>query len=288
MIIAHTEGAEILVEQLQPFAEGESVIQEQLGDPHDLSPTAMVPGIAIKFWYEESLDSASFRGKIDQIAKDVGCDPAQFTLLKSTDWTTEWRKNYRPVLAGDRFIIVPPWEENPEPSRTPILIDPGVAFGTGQHETTRLSIKQLEKHVRPGQRILDLGAGSAILSMAAIHLGASYVAAIETDEDAIRSAAENLTLNNLSSNIDLIHGSLQAASGEKWDLVVANILAVILIELIQYGGLLQTVKPGGRIIFSGIIDRQQAEFVQAINQSAFKIEEITAEGEWIAVTVQRL
>ncbi len=288
MVIAKPEGAKILVEQLQPFAEGQSVIQEQLGDPRDLNPTAMIPGIAIKFWYEESLDSASFRGRINQIAKDVGCDPAQFTLLESIDWTTEWRKNYRPVLVGDRFIIVPPWEENPEPARTPILIDPGVAFGTGQHETTRLSIKQLEKYVTRGQRILDLGAGSAILSMAAVHLGASYVAAVETDADAIRSAAENLALNELHSNIDLIHGSLQAAKGEKWDLVVANILAVILIDLIQNEGLLQAVKPGGHIIFSGIIDQQQADFLQAIDQTNFKIEEITAEGEWIAVTIQRL
>lgn len=287
-IIATEEAAEILTVELQPFAEDQSVIQEQMGDPADLNPRALLPNIAIKFWFEETMDSPTFRTAINQIAERYGCQPATFNLLDSTDWTTEWRKNYKPILAGNRFIIVPPWEDNPEPDRTPILIDPGIAFGTGQHETTRLCIQQLEKHVEPGQRILDLGAGSAILSMAAVHLGADYVAAVETDADAVRSAAENLTLNQIESKIELMQGSLAKVKGEKWDLVVANILAVILIQLIQEEGLLQTVKPGGRIIFSGIIDQQQTEFLNVIDQTAFEVEEITAEGEWIAVTVRRL
>ncbi len=287
-IIATEETAEILTVELQPFAEDQSVIQEQMGDPADLNPRALLPNIAIKFWFEEIKDSPSFRMAINQIAERYGCQPATFNLLDSTDWTVEWRKNYKPILAGERFIILPPWEENPEPTRIPILIDPGIAFGTGQHETTRLCIQQLEKHVEPGQRILDLGAGSAILSMAAVHLGASRVAAVETDADAVRSAAENLTLNQIDSKIELIRGSLSAVQNEKWDLVVANILAVILIQLIQEEGLLQSVKPGGRIIFSGIIDQQQAEFLQAIDLKTFEVEEITAEGEWIAVTVRRL
>lgn len=287
-IVSSSATAELLVEQLQPFAEDESVIQEQLGDPANLDAKAMLPDIAIKFWFSEDKDSPDFRAGIARIVSEIGCEPAEFTLLNSIDWTTEWRKNYQPILAGSSFVIAPPWDSNPEPDRIPILIDPGIAFGTGQHETTRLSIEQLEKYVQPGMKILDLGAGSAILSIAAKHLGAEHVTAIEIDADAVGSAVENLKLNQITSGIELIQGSLTAVEGQTWDLVVANILAVILIELIQKDRLLQTVKPGGRIIFSGIIDQQQQMFLDAIDQTEFQIEEITAEGEWISVTIRRL
>lgn len=288
VVIAKSQSADLLCAILAPFAEDGSVIQEQLGDPDDLSPTAMLPDVAIKFWFGEDQDSSAFRSKINKALAEAGCGAADFTLLASVDWTTEWRKNYRPILAGDTFIILPPWEENPEPERTPILIDPGVAFGTGQHETTRLCIAQLEKHVQPDMRLLDLGAGSAILSMAARRLGASHIAAVELDADAVRSAAENLQLNGISDTIELHTGSLETVAGQQWDLVVANILAVILIELIEDEGLLQTVKPGGRIIFSGIIDQQLDLFKQALDPAICTIEEVTAEGEWVAVTVRRL
>ena len=288
LIVSNSELAGLLVEQLQPFAEDQSVIQEQLGDPDNLEAKAMLPDIAVKFWFSQDKDSPHFRAAINKIVSDVGCSPAEFTLLDSIDWTTEWRKNYQPIPVGDSFIIMPPWGDNPEPNRTPIFIDPGIAFGTGQHETTRLCIDQLEKQLQPGMRLLDIGAGSAILSIAANHLGAEHVTAVEIDADAIGSAEENLKLNQISSGIDLIQGSLKKVQGQTWDLVVANILAVILIELIQYEGLLKTVKRGGRIIFSGIIDQQQRMFIESIDQTNYEIEEITAEGEWICITVRRL
>ena len=288
LVVTNTESADLLCELLAPFAEDNSVIQEQLGDPNDLNPTAMMPDIAIKFWFADDQNSPKLRSKINSTLAAAGFEPANFTPLESIDWTTEWRKNYRPILAGNSFIILPPWEENPQPDRTPILIDPGIAFGTGQHETTRLCIAQLEKYVEPNMRILDLGSGSAILSMAVKHLGAKQVAAVEIDEDAVRSAAENLQLNGISDTIELYTGSLETVAGQEWDLIVANILAVILIQLIKEEGLLQAVRPGGRIIFSGIIDQQLDEFTQAIDPKICKIEEVTSEGEWVAVTVQRL
>lgn len=288
VVITNSESADALCELLAPFAEDNSVIQEQLGDPNDLNPIAMLPNTAVKFWFREDKDSDDFRARIENIVSQEGSASPAFTLLDSVDWTTEWRKNYRPILAGSSFIIVPPWENNPEPERTPILIDPGIAFGTGQHETTRLCISQLEKHVEPNMRILDLGSGSAILSIAAKHLGAGHIAAVEVDEDAVRSAAENLQLNKITDTIALHTGSLETVADQTWDLVVANILAVILIELIQNEALLEVVRPGGRIIFSGIINQQLEEFKQAIDPSICEIEEVTAEGEWVAVTVKRL
>lgn len=287
VVIAHSESADLLCTLLAPFAEDNSVIQEQLGDPDDLSPIAMLPDVAVKFWFSEDQDNDALRSKINALIANAKCQPATFTLLDSVDWTTEWRKNYRPMLAGDTFIILPPWEENPEPGRTPILIDPGIAFGTGQHETTRLCITQLEKYIQPGMRMLDLGSGSAILSIAAKHLGVEHVAAVEIDADAVRSAAENLQLNEISDTIELVTGSLETVAGQEWDLIVANILAVILIKLIKDDALLQAVRPSGRIIFSGIINQQLEEFKDAIDSSVCAIEEITYEGEWVAVTVKR-
>lgn len=288
VIIANSQSADLLCTLLEPFAEDKSVIQEQIGDPDDLNPKALLPDISVKFWYEENKDSEPFRSKVNAAAAKANCKPATFTLLESIDWTTEWRKNYRPLLAGNSFIILPPWEENPNPERIPILIDPGIAFGTGQHETTQLCIMQLEKHVKAGMHLLDLGSGSAILSMAAKHLGASYIAAVEIEEDAVRSAAENLQLNNISDGIDLLTGSLETVEGKQWDLIVANILAVILIQLITQDNLLERVKPGGRIIFSGIIDQQLEEFKSIIDPSIAEIEEVNSDEEWVSVTVRRL
>ena len=287
-VTADHQTADLLTEQLAPFAEGGSVAQEQLGDPEDLDPKALLPGVMLKFWFAETVDTPAFRQKINAIVSSFGLDGATFTQLDSIDWTTEWRKNYRPILAGNQFVILPPWETNPEPNRTPILIDPGVAFGTGQHETTRLCISQLEKHVFPGASILDLGAGSAILSMAGHHLKAGQITAVEIDPDAVRSGRENLDLNGMVDAVSYLQGSLNVVAEGTWVFVVANILAVILIQLIREDGLLHRVKPGGRIIFSGIIDQQQAEFLAAIDQTLFEIEEITAEGQWIAVTAKRL
>ncbi|MFK7804250.1 MAG: 50S ribosomal protein L11 methyltransferase [Anaerolineae bacterium] len=288
LIITNPESADLLCTLLEPFAEDQSVIQERIGDPKDLNPTALLPNVAVKFWFEEMKDSEAFRADINAKAAKIKCGPATFTLLDSIDWTTEWRKNYRPLLAGKSFIIVPPWEENPDPERTPILIDPGIAFGTGQHETTQLCITQLEKHVAPGMRILDLGSGSAILSMAAKHLGASHIAAVEVDADAVRSAAENLNLNGISDTIELHTGSLETVAGLQWDLIVANILAVILIQLITEEGLLEIIKPGGRIIFSGILQQQLEDFEHAIDPKVAIIEEVNQDGDWVSVTVCRL
>jgi ribosomal protein L11 methyltransferase len=153
LIITNPESADLLCSSLESFAEDSSVIQEQLGDTQDLNPTAMLPNMAVKFWFSQDKDSEAFRMAINTTVSQMGCEPATFTLLDSVDWTTAWRKNYRPILAGNSFIILPPWEENPTPERTPILIDPGIAFGTGQHETTRLCIGQLEKHVQPRLRL---------------------------------------------------------------------------------------------------------------------------------------
>lgn len=287
IIITDPITADHLIEPLTPFAEGNSVATEQLGDPQNLNPTAMLPDAAVKFWFSEDKDSQQFRQAIQQSIQTFKIKSIQYTLLDSVDWTTEWRKNYKPIMAGNQFVILPPWEENSHSDRTPLLIDPGAAFGTGQHETTRLCLAQLEQHVKAGMHILDLGAGSAILSMACAHLGAKKILALEIDGDAVHSAQENLKLNNLEPKIELVCGGLEVAKQTEWDLVVANILAVILIELIQNDGLLYRVKPGGCIIFSGIINQQLEQFKAALDKPGFTIETVTADGEWVAVTVRR-
>ncbi|MEM8862390.1 MAG: 50S ribosomal protein L11 methyltransferase [Chloroflexota bacterium] len=287
VIVTDPETADQLITPLTPFAEGGSVAVEQLGNPEDLNPTAMLPESTVKFWFEEGNDSNDFRRLVKDALQDFTIQSVNFTLLDSIDWTTEWRKNFKPITAGEHFIILPPWEENITTQRTPIFIDPGIAFGTGQHETTRLCISLLEQKVESKMRVLDLGAGSGILSMACAHLGAENILAVEIDGDAVQSAAENLQRNGLEDKIKLVHGGLDSVSDHNCDLIVANILAVILIDLIKNDNLLEKVKVGGRLIFSGIIDQQLEEFKEVISQPDFVIEQIVSEGEWVALSLLR-
>ena len=173
-----------------------------------------------------------------------------------------------------------------------IEIDPGISFGTGKHETTQLCIRQIRKYLKEGERVLDVGCGSGILSIAALKLGAGSVVGTDVDGDCITSTHENMTVNHLAENSGEFYvGNLiddkafQEKIGTGYDLVVANILADIIIPMAP--ALYQCAKEQGVLITSGIIDFKENEVKEALEQAGFEILEVNHQGEWVNVTARK-
>ena len=175
--------------------------------------------------------------KLGEIAKmDMGFDMGSLTLdtqgVREQDWAENWKKYYKPFRAGERLVIKPSWEAyEPKAGDLVLELDPGMAFGTGTHETTFMCMEQLEKYVTPGCRAIDVGCGSGILGLAAAKLGAADVLAIDLDELAVKVAAENTEKNGLSNVVRVAHGDLLEKREEKADVIVANIIADVICYL---------------------------------------------------------
>ena len=203
--------------------------------------------------------------KLGEIAKmDMGFDMGSLTLdtqgVREQDWAENWKKYYKPFRAGERLVIKPSWEAyEPKDGDLVLELDPGMAFGTGTHETTFMCMEQLEKYVTPGCRAIDVGCGSGILGLAAAKLGAADVLAIDLDELAVKVAAENTEKNGLSNVVRVAHGDLLEKREEKADVIVANIIADVICYLC--GPVKKHLLEGGTFICSGII-REREEDVQ--------------------------
>ncbi len=281
--------ADRLAEALRPFAQGGSVALEQLGDPQNLDPTAVLPEVYVKIYVSELGDTAEFRLQMLAIASREEVDPPRFTPLADTDWAEAWKANYRPFPIGRRFWIEPSWERQPPPEadRLVLTLDPGMAFGTGLHETTQLCLEALERFLEPGMRVLDLGTGSGILALAAARLGGMSICGIDNDPVAVEAARTNAALNDLTGAIDWRAGTVADADEGSYDLVLVNILAAVIRPMLAEGTLLRTAAPGGIFIFSGIIDRQQAEFIDQLQAAGGELLQVLVRGEWIAVIGRR-
>ncbi|MGB1251630.1 MAG: 50S ribosomal protein L11 methyltransferase [Candidatus Promineifilaceae bacterium] len=281
--------AEAVADVLQLFAVGdEGVALEQLGDPEDVSPTAMLPEVLVKLYVDEARDSAEFRQTLTAALHDAHFPPPTFNLIRQQDWANAWKEHYKPLRIGKRFWIQPSWEPaaNPLPDDLVITLDPGMAFGTGTHATTQLCLAALETYLQTGDDVLDLGTGSGILAIGAAQLGAGQILAVDTDELAIRASAENAAQNSVSSAIELLEGSLNVVERRGWDLVVANILAPIIVGMLQHDEMITYVKPGGVMILSGILAVQTEEVVSNLVEDATVLE-VAQQGDWVAIVVQR-
>lgn len=226
---------------------------------------------------------------------DIGAGTITATETEDKDWINNWKQYFKPFVV-DNILIKPTWEETPKEHEDKLLIqiDPGTAFGTGKHETTQLCIRQLEKYVTPGARVLDLGTGSGILGITALKLGADYVYGTDLDENAITAVHENLEANNIPKDrFGVIRGNIiddpavqDAAGYERYDIAVANILADVII-LIQKEVPVH-LKKGGIFISSGIIDMKEQAVREALEANdAFEILEMTRQGEWVSFTARK-
>lgn len=203
------------------------------------------------------------------------------------EWSTAWKKYYHPIKVGERLVIVPLWEKyQPRDGEIVVLMDPGMAFGTGTHETTRLVCGLIEKYIKPGQRILDVGTGSGILSICASKLGASECFAYDIDPVAVRVARENVAdnkLTNITCGVsDLLHDV--DISGGQFDFAVANIVADIIIRMSADIG--KYIKKGAYLITSGIIEQYADNVVSAMTAQGFTLVETRKESDWVAMVFQ--
>lgn len=205
--------------------------------------------------------------------------------VAEADWANAWKAHYTPQRVGQHILIVPSWLTADERAGDVVIrLDPGMAFGTGAHPTTRLSLICLEQRLHPGQRVLDVGTGSGILAIAAVKLGAGQVVATDIDPVALEVAAANFAINDVAGAITLLPAP-QPAAGQ-FDLIVANILAEAHVALLA-DGLAERLAPHGALVLGGIIDRAAATVEAALIRHGQRTVERLTEGDWVELVVQR-
>ncbi|MDH4163193.1 MAG: 50S ribosomal protein L11 methyltransferase [Nitrospirota bacterium] len=205
-----------------------------------------------------------------------------YAVLGDQDWNIDWKKNFPPVDIGHHFSIRPPWDRHTE-NRIALIIDPGMAFGTGHHETTRSCLILMEKHADRVEhdRFLDIGTGTGLLAIAALKLGFRSIDGIDTDPLAIEAARGNLELNQAGA-VKLIKGDISYATG-RYNMIAANLISGTLVALAkEIAGLLE---PRGIAILSGILKGQETEVINAMKISGLSLSDTLTDGKWITLTV---
>jgi len=216
----------------------------------------------------------------------------EFKVIKEVNWMEAWKEHYHPIPIGQKLLILPAWIENPDQGRTPIRIELGMAFGTGTHPTTQLCLELVESfvtqlHDSSGLRVIDIGCGSGILSIAALKLGAERALGVDVDAEAIQASRDNAAINDVTSQLELGVGSVAEIKSAKFSiqtaqLVLANILAPVLVQLLNQG-LGELVLPDGWLILSGILLEQSPEVESALNVHGFRLVQKLPMGDWVAL-----
>jgi ribosomal protein L11 methyltransferase len=200
------------------------------------------------------------------------------------DWRNNWKKYFNPTPIGEKILIRPSWRDDYDPQGRVVLnIDPGLAFGTGNHETTRLCLETIEKYLKKGDKVLDVGCGSGILAIASLLLGADSAVGVDIDQTAVRTAVENAQINKVADRFTGICGDLTEKVEGKYDLVVANIVADAIMFLSK--GVKEFMKPDTVYIMSGIIDTRGDEVAQAISTD-FNIIERYEDNGWVCLVAK--
>lgn len=220
--------------------------------------------------------------------KDVGIDTGAYKVesekMYEEDWANNWKKYYKPTKIGDRIVVKPIWEEyEPKGNELVLELDPGMAFGTGTHETTRMCIQALDKYVKEDSTVFDVGCGSGILAIAAAKLGAKMAVGVDLDPVAVESAKENVGFNNLD-NIQILYGNLVEVIDGKADIVVANIIAEVICILTE--DVKRVLKEDGYFITSGIIHDRVDMVTNKLQEVGFEVVEINKDGEWNCIVAK--
>lgn len=208
-----------------------------------------------------------------------------YEAVPEQDWYASWKENFKPFHA-EGIMICPPWEDcNAGPDEKKMILDPGQAFGTGDHVTTSTVLGMLRSWAEtpqdiPAKRFLDLGTGTGVLSIAAALYGVVDITAVDVEDDAIHTAARNISLNNMSERISLIHGSIKEA-GRGYDFIAANIFQEVLLDLIS--DIAAALNKNGKVAVSGLLSGQDEKVIQAARSSGLEVEEVVPGSGWVSI-----
>jgi ribosomal protein L11 methyltransferase len=219
---------------------------------------------------------------------DIGKNKVSIIEVNEEDWATAWKKYYHPVKISERFTIVPTWEEYTPVNSDELIIelDPGMAFGTGTHPTTVMCIQALERTVKKGDRIIDVGTGSGVLSIAGAMLGAEKISALDLDQVAVTTAKMNIELNHVQEIVEVSQNNLLEGIVEPVDGIVANILAEVIVRFTDDAA--KIVKKDGYFIASGIIQQKKQDVKDALTKAGFEINETLLMKDWVALIAKKL
>jgi len=282
--------ADVVAEVLGRFGYGGVAIEEELVWGHGEQPfPSQERRATVKIFLP--LDNSLPRKRLE-LAEALACSVPQIPVelvhceIDEQEWGTAWRKHYKTLRVGNCLIIKPAWEDyEAMAGQVVIEIDPGMAFGTGQHATTRLCLLAFETYLRPGMMVLDLGTGSGILAIAAAKLGASPVLALDINPAVVVIARSNVEANGVAGVVTVEQGTLpQGAKGKIFDLVAANITADVIGELSH--PLSKCLKPRGILIAGGFTEERLEEVVERLDQVGMKTMEVLAEEQWRTVVAQ--
>ncbi len=285
------ELAEAIAEVLDRFASNGVVVEsgvtytdeEDEGTP--IGPVKVYAFLPVDEYLEEKRqrleESLWHLGQIQAIPQ-----PA-YRTIEDEDWMVAWKKHYRPIPIGQRLIILPAWIEEHDPARVAVKIDPSMAFGTGTHPSTQLCLEMIEKHLLPGQTVIDVGCGSGILSIAALKLGASRALGVDIDSASVRSTRENATANQVLDSIEVGLGSVTEVIAGQFSIrqapfVLANILAPVIIRLFD-AGLADLVTPGGKLVLAGILADQAQSVRDFAEAHGLHYQETRTQADWVSL-----
>jgi ribosomal protein L11 methyltransferase len=284
------------------YAVADSLPILEARDANRWDATDLVPGdpewVTVQAWLPETEALEQERYELEQgLARvrslDLGSvDPPALRWVREEEWADAWKAYFRPFRVGRRLVVIPSWEQyDLKQDDLPLFLDPGMAFGTGTHATTRLCLAWLEELVVPGQRVLDVGTGSGILAIAAARLGAAAVAAVDLDPVAVEVAGENLGRNGVADRVAAIGGEIGDPAVRAWTaegaptLVVANIIAAVIRSILP--AVAAMLPAGGIFLASGIIREKEAELTGALAAEGLQPVEVREEGGWVAILARK-
>lgn len=278
----------IMIEDYSDIEENLMTVYGELIDEAILNADKTTAAVSIFVPEEKSLSDAVAFIK-ERLAALMIDAKIQLEGLDEEDWANEWKKYYHPIHIGKSIVVRPPWEKyEAKPEETVIIMDPGMAFGTGTHETTRLCLSALEKYIVKGDRVLDVGTGSGILAIAASLMGAELVCSYDIDPVAVKVAKDNYDVNGCS-NVECGVSDLLASAKKQqggYDLVLANIVADIILRMLPQ--LYAFVHAGTRVVTSGIIVEQSDRVKTAFLENGYCLIDTMTENDWVSFVFRKL
>ncbi len=225
---------------------------------------------------------------VEELCKNYNLPPIPLigiSEIPGKNWNEEWERSIQPMQVTEKIIITPSWHPVNDPRKLVLTIDPKMTFGTGYHESTRLILRLLERHIVQRCTVLDVGTGTGILAIAAIKLGAASAVAVDVDPLSLDNGAENAERNNVSDRIDIRIGSMECVHEQSFDLILANIIKNTIIELMD--DIMRKVSPTGTVLFAGLLTEDRDVITHEAAQRGFSVAEVMQENNWIGMAVRR-